>query len=90
VLRAILFVPLGIPVDALKCTGIQDFRWHDLPHTWASLHAQQRTPMSALQELGGWEAQEMVWRYAHFSPEHLTSYAVRLTTSTAAGTPRRP
>ena len=64
--------------DALKRAGIQEFRWHDLRHTWVSWHAQQGTPMSVLQELGGWESEEMVRRYAHFSPEHLTPYADRL------------
>src|SRR5262249_15570179 len=64
--------------QALRQAGISDFRWHDLRHTWASWHAQQGTPMSVLQELGGWESEEMVRRYAHFSPEHLTPYADRL------------
>jgi beta-glucosidase/6-phospho-beta-glucosidase/beta-galactosidase len=34
--------------------------------------------MSILQELGGWESEEMVRRYARFSPEHLSPYADRL------------
>jgi len=34
--------------------------------------------MSVLQELGGWESAEMVRRYAHFSPDHLSPYADRL------------
>jgi integrase len=64
--------------QALKRADIEDFRWHDLRHTWASWHAQQGTPMSILQELGGWESAEMVRRYAHFSPDHLSLYADRL------------
>ncbi len=64
--------------QALKQAEISDFRWHDLRHTWASWHAQQGPPMSVLQELGGWESEEMVRRYAHFSPEHLSPYADRL------------
>lgn len=63
---------------ALSRAGIQDFRWHDLRHTWASWHVQNGTPLHALQELGGWESTEMVRRYAHFSAEHLAPYADRL------------
>lgn len=63
---------------ALEAAGIDDFRWHDLRHTWASWHVQQGTPLHALQELGGWESSEMVRRYAHFSADHLAPYADRL------------
>ena len=62
----------------LKRAGIEDFRWHDLRHTWASWHVQNGTPLFALQELGGWESPEMVRRYAHLSAEHLAPYADRL------------
>ena len=64
---------------ALKRAGIENFRWHDLRHTWASWHVQNGTPLFALQELGGWESQEMVRRYAHLSAEHLASYADNIT-----------
>ena len=63
---------------ALKRAGIEDFRWHDLRHTWASWHVQGGTPLYALQELGGWQSTEMVRRYAHLSAEHLAPYAERL------------
>jgi hypothetical protein len=36
------------------------------------------TPLFALQELGGWESQEMVRRYAHLAADHLAPYAERL------------
>jgi integrase len=62
---------------ALKRSGIENFRWHDLRHTWASWHAQAGTPMHILQELGGWESPEMVQRYAHLSGEHLAGYVDR-------------
>jgi integrase len=64
--------------QALERAGIQDFRWHDLRHTWASWHVQNGTPLFALQELGGWESPDMVRRYAHLSAEHLAPYADRL------------
>jgi len=63
---------------ALKTAGIEEFRWHDLRHTWASWHVQNGTPLFALQELGGWESPEMVRRYAHMSADHLAPYADRL------------
>jgi integrase len=63
---------------ALTRAGIENFRWHDLRHTWASWHVQNGTPLFALQELGGWESPEMVRRYAHLSADHLAPYAGRL------------
>lgn len=62
----------------LAAVGIENFRWHDLRHTWASWHVQNGTPLFALQELGGWESPEMVQRYAHLSAEHLAPYADKL------------
>ena len=62
----------------LEAAGIEDFRWHDLPHTWACWHVQNGTPIFALQELGGWESPEMVRRYAHLSADHLAPYADKL------------
>jgi len=64
--------------DALERAGINDFRWHDLRHTWASWHVQAGTPLHVLQEMGAWESPEMVRRYAHLTTEHLAPYAERL------------
>lgn len=63
---------------ALRLAGIDDFRWHDLRHTWASWHAQAGTPMFELQLMGGWQSAEMVRRYAHLAPEHLAKAAARI------------
>ena len=63
---------------ALERTGITNFRWHDLRHTWASWHVQNGTPLHILQELGGWESSDMVRRYAHLSSDHLADYADKL------------
>lgn len=59
---------------ALGRAGIQDMRWHDLRHTWASWHAQRGTPLLALQQLGGWKTSSMVSRYAHMNADHLRTW----------------
>jgi len=64
--------------DALKRAGIEDFRWHDLRHTWATWHRQSGTPTHELQRLGGWRSSVMVERYAHLAPDHLAQAANRL------------
>ncbi len=63
---------------ALERAGIEQFRWHDLRHTWASWHVQVGTPLHVLQELGAWESAEMVKRYAHLSTVHLAEYVDRM------------
>ena len=50
---------------AKKRAGIEDFRWHDLRHTWATWQRQAGTPTHELQQLGGWKTGAMVERYAH-------------------------
>ncbi|MGZ4979613.1 MAG: tyrosine-type recombinase/integrase [Methylobacter sp.] len=66
---------------ALVRAGIDDFRWHDLRHTWASWHVQAGTPLNVLQELGGWADYKMVLRYAHLAPEHLAQHAANVVTN---------
>jgi integrase len=63
---------------ALKRAGIENFRWHDIRHTWASWHVQNGTSLQELQQLGGWSSYEMVLRYAHLSSDHLKSAAERV------------
>jgi len=60
---------------ALKRAGIEDFRWHDLRHTWASWAVQSGVPLFALQEMAGWETEGMARRYAHLAAGHLAAYA---------------
>lgn len=82
-----VFTYLGEPVTqvstrawrrALDRAGIEDFRWHDLRHTFATWHRKAGTPTHELQRLGGWKTGAMVERYAHVAPEALQSAASRL------------
>jgi integrase len=63
---------------AKRRAGIEDFRWHDLRHTWATWQRQAGTPTHELQRLGGWRTGSMVERYAHLAPDHLALAASRL------------
>ena len=63
---------------ALERAQIEDFRWHDLRHTWASWHVQNGTSLQELMELGGWASFEMVLRYAHLASDHLAEAAKRI------------
>ncbi|MET0105897.1 MAG: site-specific integrase [Sedimenticola sp.] len=63
---------------ALAQAEIENFRFHDLRHTWASWHVMSGTSLQELMELGGWKSYEMVLRYAHLAPEHLAEAAARI------------
>lgn len=57
---------------------IQDFRFHDLRHTWASWHRQAGTSCDELKDLGGWKSRVMVDRYAKFATDNLAVAAARI------------
>ncbi len=59
--------------------NIENFRFHDVRHTWASWHVQRGTPLERLKELGGWATYDMVLRYAHLAPDHLARHADAVT-----------
>jgi len=63
---------------SLRRAEIEEFRFHDLRHTWASWHVMSGTRLQELMELGGWKSFEMVLRYAHLAREHLSQAAGRI------------
>ena len=67
-------------VNAVKKAGLEDFRFHDLRHTWASWHRQAGTSCDELKDLGGWKSRNMVDRYAKFATENLAFAASRIET----------
>lgn len=66
---------LGKYVETDDGHRYEGFTWHGLRHTWATWHAQNGTPIQALQHLGAWQDPRMVQNYAHHSPQHLATFA---------------
>jgi integrase len=65
-----------------------------LRHTWTSWHIKNGTPIHVLPELDGWSDIQMVERYTHLAPEHLSAYArnisgLRGVTDTLSTTPEK-
>jgi integrase len=55
----------------LKGAELQNFRFHDLRHHFASRSVQSGAPLNTVRDLLGHADTIMVLRYAHLSPEHL-------------------
>jgi len=54
---------------ARKRAELEDFRFHDLRHTFASRLAQQGVPLYEIMHLTGHKSFQMVQRYAHLAPD---------------------
>jgi integrase len=63
---------------ALTAAGIEDFRFHDLRHSFASRLAMAGVDLYTVQRAGGWKTAIMVQRYAHLSPDHMRAAVERL------------
>ncbi len=62
----------------LKVAEIENFHFHDLRHTFASLHVQSGTDLYAVQRLLGQKDGRMAQRYAHLSADYLKAAVERL------------
>jgi integrase len=58
-------------VRAVRCAGIEDFRLHDLRHTFASYQAMAGTQGRGLQSLLGHKDGRMTARHSHLNDAYL-------------------
>jgi integrase len=79
--------------EAARAAQIEDFRLHDLRHSFASRLVMAGVDLLTVMQLGGWKSLAMVQRYGHLSPGHrqsaierLVSRPVKVETATAIGT----
>ena len=69
---------LRVFYGARKKAKLEDFRFHDLRHTWATRLVQAGVDLYTVQRLGRWKTISMVMRYAHHCTESLRPGALAL------------
>jgi integrase len=73
--------------SALRRAGIEDFRFHDLRHSFASHLVMRGVSIKAVQELLRHKNIQMTMRYAHLSQEHKKEAVNALNGLTATNKP---
>lgn len=76
----------GTPIElskpwyaALKAADIEDFRWHDLRHSFASELAMSGATLAEIAEAMGHKTLAMVKRYSHLTEGHISKVVERMT-----------
>ena len=63
---------------AVARAGIEDFRFHDLRHTFGSHLVMEGVDLRTVQQLMGHKDVKMTMRYSHLSPEYVQEAMERL------------
>jgi integrase len=72
---------------AIRAAQIEDFRFHDLWHTFASRLAMEGVDLMTIRELMGHKTMAMTLRYSHLSPGHRRTAIERLVTRATTANP---
>ena len=72
---------------ALKEAGIENFKWHDLRHTFASWLVQDGVPLDRVSKLLGHKGRTMTALYAHLAPNQLHQDVAILTRNSTSVAP---